>query len=69
VASVAGGFQVHFNAMPDRSYSVLSCDDLLSGTWTKVSDLAAGPIAHQVEITDLTIVPQRFYRVVTPAQP
>ena len=69
VTSVAGGYQIRFTAMPDRTYSVLSCDDLHGGIWTKLSDVPAGAVQRVVEILDSTAVPQRFYKVATPSQP
>jgi hypothetical protein len=69
VTNAAGGYQIRFTAMPDRSYSVLSCDDLHGGTWTKLSDVPAGAVSRVVEVLDLTAVPQRFYKVIAPAQP
>ena len=65
VTSVTGGFQIHFTAQANKGYSVLYRDSLATGSWVKLTDVAAQASAHPADITDITGVAQRFYRVVT----
>ena len=68
VTRVDGGFQIQWTAQANTSYSLLYRDSLTEGVWTKLGDHSAQPNAHPASITDLTSVPIRFYRVVTPQQ-
>ena len=69
VTKVAGGFQIHFTAQANKSYSVMFRNSLTTGAWAKLTDIAAQGTAHPVDLTDTTAVPQRFYQVVTPSAP
>ena len=69
VTNITGGFQIHFTAQANKSYSVLYRDSLVTGAWLKLTDVAAQASAHPADIMDLTAAAQRFYRVVTPIAP
>lgn len=69
IAVAESGVQIRFQAVSERSYSVLFRDSPVTGPWNKVSDIAAGP-ERTVEVVDPNPVSeQRFYRLVTPQQP
>jgi hypothetical protein len=61
---------VRFNAVAGKTYTVLSTSSLFSG-WSKLADVAAQVTNGVVTVPDPspTLVPARFYRLVTPAQP
>ena len=56
---------------PNRSYSVMYCDELSEGPWLKLKDIEAQPDARLMSVTDNIplAAPLRFYRLVTPALP
>ena len=60
-----------FTAIAGQTYTVQFRDSLMTGVWSKLTDVPAQPSAHTVEITDpiLPASTQRFYRVVAPQQP
>lgn len=62
---------VRFTAMPNKSYTVQYTTNLQSGTWLKLSDVAAQSGAPRtLDVTDNSPGGgSRFYRVVTPQQP
>jgi hypothetical protein len=60
---------LQFAAASNHSYTVLFCDDLKSGVWTKLADVLAPHSVLDVELIDPlpTGGAQRCYRIVTPA--
>jgi hypothetical protein len=68
LANGAGGYDVHFTARANKSYTVQFCANL-GGGWTKLADVSAEASDHAVTITDANPGARRFYRVVTPIQP
>jgi hypothetical protein len=53
----------------EKTYSLLRNDGISGETWVKVMDVYPQPRPYQVSITDdLSGVPRRFYRLVTPRQ-
>jgi hypothetical protein len=65
------GVVLQFTAAADRAYSIVYRDELSSGAWLKLNDIAAQPVARQVTVEDnaALIQAQRFYRLVTPTLP
>jgi hypothetical protein len=65
-----GSAVVHFTAVANRSYTIQYTDDL-SGTpvWQRLADVGAQPTTRAASVTDPTSPLQRYYRLVTPAQP
>lgn len=61
--------RITFKAVAGKSYSVLFRDGILSGPWTKLTDVPAGASTRDVRVTDTTGRPTRFYRLVTPQAP
>jgi hypothetical protein len=65
--------RIRFRAVAGRSYSLLFRDDLQSGPWFKLTDVAAGAtVDRELEIQDplpQQLLRERYYRLVTPAQP
>lgn len=57
-----------FNAISNRTYSVLYSDDLSSGQWFKLRDVLALSSNRVENIPDPAWQPQRYYKLVTPAQ-
>jgi hypothetical protein len=62
---------VQFFAVAGRSYTVLYCDALSSGTWRKLTDIPAPSETGVIELHDRAggKVGTRFYRLVTPQLP
>ena len=58
--------QIQFEAMAERTYSILAIDHLPAGTWTRIQDVAAAPTNRSVSIQH-SPKGTLFYRVVTPA--
>ena len=58
---------LHFVAAAGASYSVQVRNELVTGRWTTVRQVAAGPTGQVVEVPLLGSEPQRYYRVVSPA--
>jgi len=71
VVSLGGGAQINFQAVSNRTYSVLYRNALASGVWNKVADVAAQSTTQTVTVSDGSSAGQdvRFYRLVTPATP
>jgi Bacterial TSP3 repeat len=69
VTKIAGGFQVSFAAKAGKAYTVQYRDSLSTGTWLKLTDVAAQGADGVRTVNDLTAVAQRYYRVVTPQVP
>jgi len=70
---VAGGGTaavVTFNAVAAHSYSLLSRPGAVGAVWLKVADIPPVPVSGPVSVTNATAgAAERFYRIVTPAQP
>jgi hypothetical protein len=68
--SIDSQVTLRFNAIANRSYSVLYKNSLSEATWMKLADVPA-PGANQVQTVADTLEPGsvRFYQLVTPAQP
>jgi len=66
-----GAVTIQFLAQPNRTYSVLFSTDLVSGEWSKLSDVAAQAQRGAVTVTDSSLAgpSTRFYRLVTPRAP
>ncbi len=71
VTRAAGGVELQFTAVANRSYSILYQEALNSPTWLKLADVAAQPVTQPITVTDSSSLgqSQRYYRVVTPALP
>jgi hypothetical protein len=69
LATSAGRALVHFDAVSNRTYSVLYSDSSSGGSWFRLSDIV-GRINNRSElIVDPSSTSNRFYRLVTPRQP
>jgi hypothetical protein len=71
VSDPAARLRLHFAAGIGQSYTVQYTTSLAGGIWLKLTDVPAQNSTQIIEISD-PIVPgegQRFYRIVTPAQP
>lgn len=60
---------VHFWADNEKTYSLLSSPVVDGGTWTKLTDVPLGAVPRFLSITNTIAPGNRFYRLVTPAQP
>jgi hypothetical protein len=62
---------VSFTAVAAIDYTLQYSDNLGSGIWHKLNDVAADPTTRIMMLNDpgATSAPTRFYRVVTPVQP
>jgi hypothetical protein len=61
---------IQFIAVAGKTYTCQYSDSLVSGTWKKLSDISAQATTGSVNVTDLEPANrERFYRLVTPAQP
>ena len=67
-SGTGGSAVLTFDAMANRSYSVLYKDLLTNPAWVKLTDVPAQGANHTVSVTNLqTGVQTRFYQLVTPA--
>jgi hypothetical protein len=68
--SGSGGIEISFGAVAGRSYAVQFCTTL-GAAWTNLpgAENITPATAQTITVTDPAAVPQRFYRVITPAQP
>lgn len=67
--SVANGLSIQFLALANTTYSVLYADVIPTNFWAKFQDIPAAPTNRAVTVTTTNAVaPQRFYKLVTPAQ-
>lgn len=62
-------FSIQFTARAGRSYTIQWRTDLTTGTWQKLTDIAAPSVDTPVSFNDTAPDPHRFYRIVTPATP
>jgi hypothetical protein len=71
VAPSAFGTTVQFQAVAGHTYSLLYRDELGSGVWVKLADVAAPPADTVITVTDSGGLeqPARYYQLVTPALP
>lgn len=71
VTANGGNVELRFTAMAGRTYSILYRDSLNPGVWLKLIDVASQAANHEVVVSDSAVAGQmqRFYRIVTPAQP
>jgi hypothetical protein len=69
--AVPGQLAVRFNAVAGKTYSVRYKSDLSIPTWTKLADVPAQGSDVIIDTPDPGSAgqPQRYYQVVTPAQP
>jgi len=64
----ASTVRLYFDADGGKTYTVQKSDSLAPGSWTRLTDVSG--VSGEVEVTDTEATPaQRFYRVVTPAEP
>ena len=66
---VTGVADVVVAAVTNRSYTVQYSDQMPATTWTKLADIFAKTANRQETNRDPAWVPNRYYRVVLPAQP
>lgn len=71
VLPVAGGVQISFLAVSNKTYSILYHGPLWTGGWSKLADVPAQFTTQSVTVTDggASGASPRFYRLVTPALP
>ena len=64
-------FVIRFEAVGDKSYTILGRDAAEAGPWLRVLDLSPQGTTETVEVLDTipTTRPKRFYRLVTPQRP
>ena len=65
----SGAAVVRFWADSEKTYSVLSSDSVNGGTWVKLTDVSLNPVPRLLSVTNALGSNNRFYRLVTPAQP
>jgi hypothetical protein len=63
-----GSAMLEFSAISNRTYSVLSSDDLGTNIWSKVGSVSARATNHTGLVVDPSSSPARVYRLVTPAE-
>jgi hypothetical protein len=63
--------RLEFNAVSNKTYTVLSRDSLTAGVWNRLADVVANSLDRVVQIPDQrpSNSPPRFYRLVTPRAP
>ena len=60
---------VRFWGDNEKTYSLLCSPVVNGGTWTKLADVSLGTVPRLLSITNALAPDNRFYRLVTPAQP
>jgi hypothetical protein len=66
---IAAGFPLQFEAQSNKSYTVQYRTSFSTGSWLRLQDLAPAPTNRSVALTNSTLDPAQFFRVVTPQQP
>jgi len=66
---VAGNITVSFQAVANRSYSVLYNDSLVTTAWLKLTNVPAQTVSRTISVQDTRAAKSRFYRLATPALP
>lgn len=69
VTKIAGGFRIQFTAQAGKGYTIQYRDSLTTGSWQKLTDIAAPASTQAVTFDNITTLAQRFYRVVIPMVP
>jgi CotH kinase protein/Lamin Tail Domain/Chitobiase/beta-hexosaminidase C-terminal domain len=71
VVEVIGGAEpkLRFTTEAGRSYTLRSCDDLLTGAWERVRDVEAGPGGVLVEVPLSGPEPMQYFQVISPKIP
>ncbi len=69
VTRSGGDIVLEFPAAPYKTYTVQVSQSLAEGSWQKLGDAAALATTRTIAMRDDGAASQRFYRVVTPAQP
>jgi hypothetical protein len=65
----ANSVLLRFTAISNKSYTIQSRQSIGSSNWNRVVDVLAAPTNRTLTLTepaDLTLQPQRFYRVISP---
>ena len=61
---------ISFDAVSNRTYSVLGRVAVTDAPWQKLTDVVAQPLTRSVSVTNaVSALPPQFYRLVTPKQP
>lgn len=60
---------LQFKAVSNKTYTIQSADALSPLSWLKIADVAARTSNRVETITNVTIGPEQYYRIVTPQQP
>src|SRR5207245_1490118 len=61
--------QLSFTALANHSYTVQYAESFGAQEWFTLADVAASPSEHSEILSDPTLAPHRFYRLMTPLQP
>jgi hypothetical protein len=67
VITIGSDVTLIFQAVANKSYSVLYKNSLADVNWMKLADVEVSPITEMVELPDSPDGSTRFYRLVTPA--
>ena len=68
--TTAGGVTtLTFGTKANKTYVLQYADDLETGIWRRLADIASRPTDAVATATDPTGNPHRFYRVAVPGQP
>ena len=67
--AVSGEARIEFQAAANTTYTVQYKERAEATEWHKLADVAASPESRKVVVTDPGSAAQRYYRLVTPAQP
>jgi len=64
-----GSSDVSFQALSNKTYSLQFRDDFNGGSWSRLTEVFARPSNRVEVISTPSVSSNRFYRIVTPAQP
>ena len=62
---------LQFSAVSNRTYTLLTRDDVAPGTWSRAGDVNAAPSNRVMQLVQPLpdSAPQRYFRLVTPRMP
>jgi hypothetical protein len=66
---VGGQAWIEFIAVAGKTYTVQFRDSLTGGAWQTLGNVPAQPVTQSITLPHNVGTPQRYYRLVTPAQP
>jgi hypothetical protein len=68
--AIPGGIVLEFYAVSNRAYAIYWLNGLTNSSWTKLTDIQAGPVSQTIQVTNAAPgASERYYRLVIPPSP